>query len=61
MQEHDGKQLAGFGKDVSDVVDMTQTSVAKGRGERLGDGDEQQAERYGEVGKDAGGGGGGRV
>lgn len=44
MQEHDGEELAGFGEDVGDVVDVAETGVAKGRGEGLGDGDEQETE-----------------
>lgn len=58
MQEHDGEELAGFGEDVGDVVNVAKTGVAEGGGEGLGDGDEQETERDGEVGEDAGGGGG---
>lgn len=35
VQEHDGEQLARLGEEESDVVDMRQTGISKGRGEGL--------------------------
>lgn len=56
MQEHDGEEFAGFGEDVGDVVNVTETGVAEGRGEGLSDRDKQETEGDGEGGEDAGGG-----
>lgn len=38
MQEHDRQKLAAFGENVRDVIDMSQGGVAKGGGERVGEG-----------------------
>lgn len=42
VEEHDGEELAGFGEDEGDVVDVSKGGVAEGRGEGGGDGDEQE-------------------
>lgn len=52
VQEHDGEQLAALGQDVRDVVDMREGRVAKGRRERVGEGDEQERREDAAVGDD---------
>lgn len=42
MQEHDGEQLAGLGEDEGQVVNVRETGISEGRGERRGDADEEQ-------------------
>ena len=54
VQEHHGEELAGFGEDESDVVDVGETGVAKGGCEGGGDGDEDEWEENGARGEDWG-------
>lgn len=54
MEEHDGEELAGFGEDVGDVVDMGEGGVAEGRGKGGGDGDEKEGEDDAGGGEDGG-------
>ena len=42
MQEHDWEELAGFGEEEGQVVDVGKRGVAEGRGERGGYGDQEQ-------------------
>lgn len=44
VQKHDGEELAGFGEDVGDVVDVGEGGVAEGRGERGCYGNEEKGE-----------------
>lgn len=55
MQEHDGQELAGFSKDVGDVVDVLEGGVAEWRGEGLCCCHEEETEVYCGAGEDAGG------
>lgn len=42
VQEHDGEEFAGFGEGEGDVIDVSEGGVAKGGGERGGQGDEEE-------------------
>lgn len=42
VEEHDGQELARLGEQERDVVNVRQAGVAKGRGERLGEGNEDE-------------------
>lgn len=54
VQEHDGEQLAAFGEDEGDVVDVGEGGVAEGGGEAGGDGDEEEGGDDGPRGEDGG-------
>ena len=54
VQKHDREELAGFGEDEGDVVDMGETGVAEGRGKGGCDGDEDEREEDGARGEDWG-------
>lgn len=54
VQDHNGEELAGLGKNECQVVDMGKTGVTEGRGEGRGDADKDQREEYTASGKDRG-------
>lgn len=46
MKKHDRKEFAGLCQNEGQVVDMRQAGVAKGRGQRRCNADEEQREEY---------------
>ena len=52
MEEHNRKELAGFGEDEGYVVDVREGSVAERGGEGGGEGDEEERAKDSESGED---------
>ena len=50
LEEHDGEELARFGEEEGDVVDVGEGGVAERGGEGGGDGDEEEGREKGEGG-----------